>query len=148
MIFRGKVALPLELSNSGGDYMEVDAKQKVLIAIYTEYQKDIPEMANITFSSLGLENDVFKVAVEKLDNEGFITDATITHGGNGTIPLMVNIKYCKMTRSGIDYIESKAQLDQTLSGEQKVKGLLEKAGKWGWDQFKDFGARVVSEMLK
>ncbi|MDQ0046057.1 gamma-glutamylcysteine synthetase [Paenibacillus polymyxa] len=49
---------------------------------------------------------------------------------------------------GIDYIESKAQLDQTLSGEQKVKDLLEKTEKWGWDQIKDFGARVVLEMLK
>jgi hypothetical protein len=128
--------------------MELDSKQKVLLAIFAEYQKDLPNMDSITSVSLGLEQDVFKVAVEKLINEGMVRDVTIQHGGNDTVPLYVNLRYCKMTSYGIQYVEKKLELDQTLSGEQKVKKMVEKTTKWGWDQFKDFGARVIAEMLK
>lgn len=128
--------------------MELDSKQKVLIAIYSEYQKDLPNMDNITFQNLGLDYNVFKVAVEKLDNEGMIKDAIITHGGNDTIPIHVRVSYCKMTNYGIGYVEKKLELDQTNSGEQKVKTIIEKTSKWGWDQFKDIGAKVLAEMLK
>lgn len=128
--------------------MELDTKQKVLIAIYSEYQKDLPDMDNVKSSELGLEYDVFKVAIDKLMNEGLIVDANLTFGGRGTVPLHVNIKHCKMTTYGIAYVEKKLEIEETLSGDQKVKTVIEQAGKWGWDQFKDFGARVLVELLK
>ncbi|AWV35145.1 hypothetical protein [Paenibacillus odorifer] len=128
--------------------MELDTKQKLLISIYSEYQKDLPDMDNVTFESLGVEYLVFKVAVDKLMNEGLINGAVVTFGGRDAAPLHVNIKHCKMTPYGILYVEKKLEIDETLSGEQKVRTVIEKAGKWGWDQFKDFGARVIVEMLK
>jgi hypothetical protein len=128
--------------------MELDSKQKVLIAIYTEYQKDLPNMENVTHETLGLDYDVFKVAIEKLDNEGMIRDAIIVHGGNDPKPLHVSLNLCKMTNYGIGYVEKKLELDQTTSGEQKVKEVIEKTAKWGWEQFKDFGAKTLAEMLK
>ncbi|WP_068782004.1 YjcQ family protein [Paenibacillus sp. GM2] len=127
---------------------ELDAKQKVLISLYLEYQKDIPNMSSIRHTDIGLEYDVFKVAVDKLFNEGFITDLIVTHGGQGLVPIHINLVNCRMTRLGIDYVESKLEIEKELSGEMKVKRVIEKVGRWGWDQFKDFGARVLTEMIK
>ena len=42
---------------------KADAKQLVLLAIYAEYQKDLPCMCEITPTGVGLEADVFNVAV-------------------------------------------------------------------------------------
>ena len=52
--------------------MDLDSKQKVLLAIYTEYQKDIPKMELITNVNLDMDSQVFRIAVDKLQSEGFI----------------------------------------------------------------------------
>ncbi|QUL57583.1 hypothetical protein KDC22_14530 [Paenibacillus tritici] len=127
--------------------MELDSKQKLLIAIYSEYQKDIPDMTLVTHLNLEMQYEVFKMAVAKLVNESLITEADITYGGSDTVPMRVNLKFCMMTPYGIEYVEKKIGIDNQLSGEQKVKTVIDKAGKWGWDQFKDFGARVLAEIL-
>ncbi len=136
------------MNSTGVMDLELDSKQKVLLAIYAEYQKDKPNMDSVRHEILGLEIDVFKIAVHKLVNDGLINDATLQYGGNDPVPLYVNLKYCNMTNYGIEYVERKLELDKTLSGEQKVKGMLEKTTQWGWDQFKDFAAKVLAEMMK
>ena len=52
--------------------LELDSKQEVLYAIYAEYQKDLPDMKNITYQSLDMDLEVFQMALIKLQNEGFI----------------------------------------------------------------------------
>jgi len=52
--------------------LDLDSKQRVLLAIYTEYQKDIPTMEDITAEALELDIEVFGIAVEKLINEQMI----------------------------------------------------------------------------
>lgn len=129
--------------------MELDAKQKVLLAIYAEYQKDLPDMKNvINHKNLGLEQIVFRVAVDKLQSEGLIKNADIRTGGNTHVPLMVFMEDVKMTPYGIQYVEQKLSIDKTLTGEQKVKSIFERAGEWGWEQIKDITAKVIAEMTK
>ncbi|TEB08618.1 hypothetical protein Psch_02184 [Pelotomaculum schinkii] len=129
--------------------MELDAKQKVLLAIYTEYQKDLPDMEReISFKNLDLDNKIFRIAIDKLQNEQMINGATIIRGGNSHIPLHVNVGDIKMTRQGIDFVEQKLQIDRTLTGVEKVKVISQNATKWGWEQLKDLAAKVLSEMLK
>lgn len=53
--------------------MQLDSKQKVLMAIYAEYQKDIPDMDLVSFESLDMDSKVFYIALDKLENEGLIT---------------------------------------------------------------------------
>lgn len=128
--------------------MELNTKQKVLLAIYTEYQKDIPNMEQITNKALGLPLDAFKIAVDKLQSEGFIKGAQIIPDGNSNIPAMVIIDSVKMTHFGIEYIEQKIGIERTLTGEQKVKNVLQRAAEWGWEQIKDIAAKTLSEMAK
>jgi hypothetical protein len=68
--------------------------------------------------------DVFKVAVEKLDNEGMIKDATIVYGGNDAIPLHVRVSFCKMTNYGMGYVEQKLELDKKNSGVRTIAEML------------------------
>lgn len=127
--------------------MELDTKQKVLLAIYLEYQKDLPEMKeNIRAQALQIDAEVFRVAIEKLQNEGLVKDANISYGGNGPYPLFVITDYIKMTTKGINYVESKLNIEPTLTGLEKAKEVAKNIGLWGLDQFKDFSARVIGEI--
>lgn len=129
--------------------MELDSKQKLLMAIYMEYQKDLPDMkSNVTASKLGIEIDVFKVALEKLENEGLITGAKFARGGNGSVPYAAFPDNVKMTAYGIQYVEDKLKIDKTLTGAEKVKSLVSSSANWGWEQFKDIAAKTMAEILK
>lgn len=131
----------------GGISMEFDAKQKVLFAIYLEYQKDIPEMDNVTANALGLEYDVFKIAVDKLENEGLIRGTGINRGPHGDI-WAVFLTKTKMTNYGLQYVENKLQVEPEKTGGEKVKEIAQKAVSWSWNEAKDFAAKVLSEIIQ
>lgn len=130
--------------------MKLDTKQKVLIAIYTEYQKDIPNIeGEVKYDKLGIGVDEFKIAIAKLENEGLI---------NGTVMpkskahkwgvFCVMLDDTKMTPLGIEYVETKLGLDKTMSGMEKVQEMAKKSATWGWNEFKDITVKVLSEMGK
>ncbi len=128
--------------------MELDAKQKVLIAIYTEYQKDRPNMrCAITAENLGLPSDVFQIALEKLHNEGLVNDLIPLKGGSDGYVIYAPFS-AKMSSSGIEYVEGKLNIAPRLSGEEKVKIVIVKATEWGWEQMKDIGSKVLAEIMK
>jgi hypothetical protein len=128
--------------------MALDAKQKVLIAIYTEYQKDKPNMESISPGSLGIDREIFNIAVDKLDNEGLINGVNIVRAGDSSAPHLVAIDYAKMSSYGIRYVEEKLGIKPELSGEEKVESVISSSTEWGWEQIKDIGSRVLAEMLK
>ncbi|MGL5693199.1 MAG: YjcQ family protein [Peptostreptococcaceae bacterium] len=130
--------------------MGLDTKQKVLIAIYTEYQKDIPNIdTEVKYDKLGIGLDEFKIAIAKLENEGLIRDTRILKRGNSKWGIgIVLLDRVKMTVEGIDYVENKLGIEKTLNGLDKVKKVGEKCATWGWNEFKDITVQVVSEMGK
>lgn len=127
--------------------MGLDTKQKVLIAIYTEYQKDIYNMnEEITPEKLGVEEKVFIIALDKLVNEGYITPYEKFYADDECQDYYLD--YMKITRDGIEYVEAKLGLDKTLSGMEKVQEMAKKSATWGWNEFKDITVKVLSEMGK
>lgn len=128
--------------------MELDTKQKVLLSFYTEYQKDLPDMENnITPEVLGIDYKRFSIALEKLQSEGLIKEVVFQYGGNDPAPLMSWWDKAKMTREGINYIESKMAIEPTLTGLEKVKEVSHKAGIWGFEQIKELAAKVIAEII-
>ncbi|MFT9848504.1 hypothetical protein [Aneurinibacillus sp. REN35] len=127
--------------------MELDTKQKVLLALYTEYQKDLPNMSSVNYKALELESDVFYVAISKLLTEGYITDAWAIPRAGKMIDAY-RLDNCKLTRDGIDYVESKLEIEPTLSGVEKVKAVTGKLAQWGLEQFKDVVVKIASETIK
>lgn len=129
--------------------MKLDSKQKVLIAIYLEYQKDIPNMQeNIKPSALGMDKDIFNIAIDKLNNEELITGAIITRAGQGNNIVMLWTRDIMMTREGIEYIEEKIGLSHVLTGEEKIKFVTKNLATSGWEQLKDIAAKTLAEISK
>lgn len=128
---------------------KLDLKQKLLVAIYTEYQKDLPEMAeNITASNFKIGSDEFHMALLKLTNERLINGVTFTTGGHGNKILGAFTSGMLMTREGIDYVEGKLGIGPTLSAGEKVLEVTKKVGEWGYNEIKDFGVKVAAELVK
>lgn len=127
--------------------MRLDTKQKVLIAIYTEYQKDIPDMRNaIKANLLGIENQAFCVAIEKLENERLIKGSSITKAKGRALAIYTD--GIMMTPEGIEYVENKLGIEKSMSGIEKVHEMAKKSATWGWNEFKDITVKVLSEMGK
>ena len=133
--------------------MELDVKQQVLVAIYTEYQKDIPMIhKEVTPTSLGIEKEKFDIAIAKLENEGYINNSRVVTSkkqreGNQWGIAMVMLDFAKMTPYGIDYVEKIIGINNTDNAKSKVSRVVEKCGNWGMEQLKDFGVRVLSEVI-
>lgn len=53
--------------------MNLDLKEEVLTAIYSEYINDFPEMKRVNWKSLEIKPEYFLIALIKLENEGFIS---------------------------------------------------------------------------
>jgi len=129
--------------------LDLDSKQRVLLAIYTEYQKDIPTMEDITAEALELDIEVFGIAVEKLINEQMINASPKVVERRGLSKQRiedVNLHGVMMSAKGLEYVEQKLSIDQTLSNKEKVDKVMESAGNWGWEQIKDIGTKVLAEM--
>ncbi|MDW2799882.1 YjcQ family protein [Clostridium boliviensis] len=126
--------------------MDFDSKQKVLVAIYMEYQKDIPDMEQITAASVGMEKKVFLTSLEKLENESLIRGIKFIRGGGET--LMAHMVHTMMTPYGLNYVENKLNIQPEKSGLEKMKDISQKTAAWGWNEAKDFAAKVVSEIIQ
>lgn len=128
--------------------MELDSKQKVLYAIYAEYQKDVPDMKSITFQSLDMDLDVFQMALIKLQNEGLISGLVI-------IPPTVTPSRIKgmnkdnilPTRYGIEYVENKLDIQKDKSSKEKLSLLKDRFGKLGWGVLKDVVSKILIDMV-
>lgn len=47
---------------------ELNAKERVLVALYLEYQKDLPMLENVDANCLGMSQQMFYEAIKKLEN--------------------------------------------------------------------------------
>ncbi|SHJ52600.1 YjcQ protein [Clostridium cavendishii DSM 21758] len=129
--------------------MELDSKQKVLVAIYTEYQKEDFDMrTNIKADVIGIEYQIFAKAIVKLINEEYITGVKLVRGGIGNKIHSILLDDMLITKEGIEYVESKIGLEKTLSGKEKAKHIGKKALEAGWDKGSDLAAKVIGELIK
>lgn len=105
--------------------MELDSKQKVLLALYSIYQKDLPDFDRITPEALGLSRDNFNIAVKKLQDEELIEDVHLIWGEKNTIPIGTVLDLVKITRYGISYIEEIFTIKSNLNGKKKLDIIFE-----------------------
>jgi len=137
-----------KLVEEGVSSVPPDLKQRVLLTIYVEYQKDIPNMQLVTPSALGIDKTSFEIAIDKLQNELLIKNANIVRGGRNPHPRLVFLKNVMMTPEGIQYAENLLMIEPIDSAESKLKTIIKKSTEWGFEQLKDFAAKVMAELLK
>jgi hypothetical protein len=124
--------------------MEIDAKHVVLFALYAEYQKDIPEMANITSETLNMDARAFNMALLKLQSEGFIDGLQIFPSGTRMLPKTVILDSVLPTRFGVEYVETKLSIEKSKAGPEKLNFLIAQCGKFGWDVLQALVLKILS----
>ncbi|WP_346353864.1 hypothetical protein [Azotosporobacter soli] len=123
--------------------MELTTKDKVLIAIYTEYQKDVPNMREfICANKLEMDKQVFISALVKLENERLISNIKVLPGDSTIMDIYTGM--AKITVAGIEYTEKLLEINSDLDKESKLKKVM----KWLLDQGQDLTARAIVEGIK
>jgi YjcQ protein len=92
----------------------------VLIALYTEYQKDIPIMGSITSELIGLDQAQFNFVLSKLNDAGLITNIKVHYTKTTAYPLIV-YHNVSLTPLGIAFVEEKLGINPYEDGEEKSK---------------------------
>ena len=88
--------------------MATDIKQQVLQAIYAEYQKELPNMGEITSKKLQIEEQIFLAAVMKLQNEKLIQGVFWSPAETMDIRRVrvLNRDNLFLTKEGVQYMEN------------------------------------------
>ncbi len=126
--------------------MNLDAKQKLLLAIYIEYQKDIPDMGLLSNAILDMDEKSFRVALNKLQSESLISGTKLHFMRNDPYPNAENTQFVQMTREGIEFAEEKMKIDKFLSGKEKLEVLQGKFSDLGWTALSDSVNKALAEM--
>ncbi len=120
--------------------MTNDSKHLVLYALYSEYQKDVPEMETVDHTSVGVDVLTFNAAMLKLQNEGYIQGFVWRPPDtmDARKILASSRKNVFLTGKGVAYVEQLADIEQSASARQKIKALSVKAGAFGMEILKEF----------
>ncbi|MBQ4418380.1 MAG: hypothetical protein II870_01990 [Synergistaceae bacterium] len=128
--------------------MELDAKHKVLFALYAEYLKDLPDMPSITFERLNMSWDIFYIALLKLQNEGFIDGLKTFPPNTRMLPKAVNLDSVMMTRYGLEYVEQKLEIERMSTSQEKLRQLKDKFGKFGWAVLQNVAVNILTKFFE
>ncbi|WKT65300.1 hypothetical protein Q2U85_02080 [Bacillus cereus] len=120
---------------------DLDLKQRVLVSLYLEYQKELPEMGSVSAELLETDRVRFRVAIAKLQNEGLINGSRVDIGH------YVHTDGVMLTPKGLQYVEEVIGIKPTMSASEKVKEVGKKAASWGYNEIKDFSAKVLGEVI-
>lgn len=108
--------------------MEIDKKQALLVALYTEYQKDLPDMNNVleAFSAITDNVYVFSMALKKLENEGYVSGVEWRRCIGERFPGTPYFDEALISSKGIEYVEAKLKINYDENGSEKMQKVLEK----------------------
>lgn len=120
--------------------MTIDTKHQVLYALYSEYQKDIPDMESINAAVLDMEVPVFNAALLKLQNEGYIQgfDWRPPETMDARKIISSYRKNIYLTRKGVEYVEKLASIAESMPSRKKIAELAKQVGLFGMDILKSF----------
>lgn len=127
--------------------MTLDAMHLVLYALYTEYQKDLPDMEAVSSEALGIDDAVFNVAAKKLQNERYITGAEFKYVDQLRYPIFVHMDNVMPTEKALEYVARDLGITER-TGEERTRHLIKKFAGYSWDGLSDFAAKVLVEISK
>ena len=120
--------------------MTIDTKHQVLYALYSEYQKDIPDMESINAAVLDMEVPVFNAALLKLHNEGYIQGIDWRPPETMDARKIISSyrKNIYLIRQGVEYVEKLASIAESMPARKKIAELAKQVGLFGMDLLKSF----------
>lgn len=130
--------------------MKIDAKHKLLYAIYIEYLKDLPDMESVQFNSVGLEWEVYLAALSKLENEEFITPISSRQAEIDYKEFLENdslqgtLFNFSMTKHGVDYVETQLYIDKYAFAQVKLERLSAVFKELGCDELSKLAEKALT----
>ena len=123
--------------------MEIDAKYTALCAVYMEYQRDIPDMLELTPELLQMDLRMFVSAFMKLQNERLI-DGLKTFPPNAHVePRALVLEGVMPTLNGISQIEAKFGINPSSTGREKLQHLQAKFAEQGLSELQGIAAEML-----
>lgn len=124
---------------------DVDIKTQVLLAVYAEYQEDIPNMDNVSFDALGMDSTAFRAALIKLQNEGLISGLIIQPPNETRADRVRGLIKTHMlpTREGLEEAERFIRTGETSTARQRLRDVVEFAGKIGLELVKAYAEKLI-----
>lgn len=109
---------------------QLDAKMRVLTAIYAEYQKDVPNMRRIDDTLLRMDRDAFLSAVIKLQNEELVKGLITKPPEEMQIGAVeeIDMRRVMPTVEGMKTVEHFVQYGTTDTAEARLERLKKAAG--------------------
>lgn len=126
----------------------MDIKEQVLIAIYAEYQKPLPDMQLVKSYELDFKCDEFKFALIKLQNEGYI-DGLVVSGRqpiNYRRPFEVSADCMLPTVKGIERAERLMGIDDEAPARERLKQAIKRLSDAGLKLLVEFAAARLEQM--
>lgn len=122
------------------DCMTNDTKHQVLYALYSEYQKDVPDMRLVDWHSVDISELAFNAALLKLQNEGYIQGLITNPPNEMNARKLYAVKrdHVFLTGKGVEYVEWLAGIEASETASAKIKRLAKQAGIFGMEILKDF----------
>lgn len=96
----------------------MNIENQVFLALYNEYEKDIPNMDSITPNILNISNDEFNIALQKLEAKHIITGLKSSKGANGKI-ILAYLESVQLTEKAYEYYKN-----ITFANEKKIISKL------------------------
>lgn len=120
--------------------MTNDTKHQVLYALYSEYQKDVPDMRLVDWHSVDISELAFNAALLKLQNEGYIQGLITNPPNEMNARKLYAVKrdHVFLTGKGVEYVEQLAGIEASETASAKIKRLAKQAGIFGMEILKDF----------
>ena len=125
--------------------MKLDTKHQVLLALYIEYQKDLPKMSEVTCEKLNMDVDIFNMALKKLSTERYIEGLNIFAADNDEF-YSVSADDVYLTHEGITYVEAVMGIKKELTSTDKMKYIIKKCGVHGLQALKIFAVNALSHI--
>lgn len=131
--------------------MEINNKEKTLIALYKVNNEDISSLeSEVNCDKIGITFKEFTMSLEKLSKEELIDGVTFSYvGGRAAVPFWQD---ARVTDKGIKYVEEKIGVENTLNKREKTIYILKECMKFGWNEIKDIGtsyaAKTTAEIIE
>ena len=121
--------------------MTLSTKERLLSALYVEYQAPVSDFDKITFESLEMDSEVFEDSLRKLAVEELVSGVEWIPP-TGRIQAL-NRKYLYLTRRGVEEAKSLLKIKEQKQG-AILKELARLFGLWGEIVLKKFAEEIIT----
>lgn len=95
----------------------MNEENRVFLGLYAEYNKSMPNMRSINAQALGMSENVFNYALQKLQDKNIISGLKVTKGYDGTI-LKVYLDGVRLTENAGRYYNTMQYHNNTDMGQE------------------------------